>query len=36
MTVDKVIEYFADFYDNFDSEKANKLLKKLVKYKPRA
>ena len=29
MTVNKVIEYFADFYDNFDSEKARKLLKDL-------
>jgi len=29
MTVDKVIEYFSDFYDNFDSEKARKLLKVL-------
>ena len=29
MTVDKVIEYFEDFYDNFDSEKARKLLKDL-------
>ena len=27
MTVDKVIEYFEDFYDNFDSKKARKLLK---------
>lgn len=26
MTVDKVIEYFSDFYDNFDSNKARKLL----------
>ncbi|MBE6152571.1 MAG: ABC transporter ATP-binding protein [Firmicutes bacterium] len=26
MTVDKVIEYFEDFYDNFDSNKARKLL----------
>jgi len=29
MTVDKVIEYFKDFYDNFDEEKARKLLKDL-------
>ena len=29
MTVDKVIEYFSDFYDNFDSIKARKLLKDL-------
>lgn len=29
MTVDKVIEYFKDFYDNFDSNKARKLLKDL-------
>ena len=29
MTVDKVIEYFEDFYDNFDSNKARKLLKDL-------
>ena len=29
MTVDKVIEYFEDFYDNFDSTKARKLLKDL-------
>ena len=29
MTVDKVIEYFTDFYDNFDSKKARKLLKDL-------
>ena len=29
MTVDKVIEYFEDFYDNFDSLKARKLLKDL-------
>ena len=29
MTVDKVIEYFEDFYDNFDSEKARKLFKDL-------
>ena len=29
MTVEKVIEYFEDFYDNFDSEKARKLLKDL-------
>ena len=29
MTVDKVIEYFEDFYDNYDSEKARKLLKDL-------
>ena len=29
MTVDKVIEYFKDFYDNFDSQKARKLLKDL-------
>jgi len=29
MTVDKVIEYFNDFYDNFDSKKARKLLKDL-------
>lgn len=26
MTVDKVIEYFSDFYDDFDSNKARKLL----------
>ena len=26
MTVEKVISYFADFYSNFDSEKANSLL----------
>ena len=26
MTVDKVINYFSDFYDNFDSNKARKLL----------
>ena len=25
MTVDKVVEYFVDFYDNFDSSKARKL-----------
>ncbi len=29
MTVDKVIEYFESFYDNFDSKKARKLLKDL-------
>ena len=29
MTVDKVIKYFYEFYDNFDSEKARKLLKDL-------
>ena len=29
MTVDRVIEYFNDFYDNFDSKKARKLLKDL-------
>ena len=29
MTVDKVIEYFEDFYDNFDSKKARKLLSDL-------
>ena len=29
MTVDKVIEYFEDFYENFDSKKARKLLKDL-------
>jgi ABC-2 type transport system ATP-binding protein len=29
MTVNQVIEYFADFYDNFDSKKARKLLKDL-------
>lgn len=29
MTVDKVIDYFEDFYDNFDSKKARKLLKDL-------
>ena len=29
MTVDKVIEYFEDFYDNFDAKKARKLLKDL-------
>jgi len=29
MTVDKVIEYFEDFYDNFDAQKARKLLKDL-------
>ena len=29
MTVDKVIKYFEDFYDNFDSKKAKKLLKDL-------
>ena len=29
MTVDMVIEYFEDFYDNFDSKKAKKLLKDL-------
>ena len=29
MTVDEVIKYFEDFYDNFDSKKARKLLKDL-------
>ena len=29
MTVDKVIKYFEDFYDNFDSNKAKKLFKDL-------
>lgn len=29
MTVDEVIEYFTEFYDNFDSEKARRLLKDL-------
>ena len=29
MTVDQAIEYFEDFYDNFDSTKARKLLKDL-------
>ena len=29
MTVEKVVEYFEDFYDNFDSKKAKKLLKDL-------
>lgn len=29
MTADKVIEYFEEFYDNFDSKKARKLLKDL-------
>jgi len=29
MTVNEVIKYFKDFYDNFDSEKAKKLLKEL-------
>jgi len=29
MTVNKVIEYFEDFYDNFDSAKARNLFKKL-------
>lgn len=29
MTVDKVLAYFEDFYDNFDSKKARKLLKDL-------
>ncbi|MBE6147222.1 MAG: ABC transporter ATP-binding protein [Firmicutes bacterium] len=29
MTVEKVIEYFENFYDNFDSEKARKLFKDL-------
>ena len=29
MTIDKVIEYFDDFYDNFDADKARKLLKDL-------
>lgn len=29
MTVDKVIEYFGDFYDDFDADKARKLLKDL-------
>ena len=29
MTVEKVVEYFEDFYDNFDSKKARKLLKDL-------
>ena len=27
MSIDKVIEFFEDFYDNFDSKKARKLLK---------
>ncbi len=29
MTVEKVISFFADFYDNFDSEKAKRLLEAL-------
>lgn len=29
MTVEEVIKYFEDFYENFDSKKAKKLLKKL-------
>ena len=29
MTIDKVLEYFESFYDNFDSSKAKKLLKDL-------
>ena len=29
MSVDKVIQYFEDFYDNFDSKKARRLLKDL-------
>lgn len=29
MTVDKVLEYFTDFYDNFDYQKAKKILKDL-------
>ena len=29
MTVEEVIHYFEDFYDNFDSKKARKLLKDL-------
>lgn len=29
MTIDKVIQYFKDFYENFDSTKARKLLEKL-------
>ena len=29
MTVDNVIKYFEEFYDNFDSKKARKLLKDL-------
>ena len=29
MSVDKVIKYFEDFYDNFDSKKARQLLKDL-------
>ena len=29
MSVNKVIEYFEDFYDNFDSQKARKLLRDL-------
>lgn len=29
MTVDQVIQYFEEFYDNFDSKKAKKLLKDL-------
>lgn len=29
MTVEQVIDYFADFYDNFDSEKARRLLSEL-------
>jgi ABC-2 type transport system ATP-binding protein len=29
MTVEKVIKYFEDFYDNFDADKAKKLLKDL-------
>lgn len=29
MSVDQVIEFFTEFYDNFDAEKARKLLKDL-------
>ena len=29
MTVDEVIKYFEDFYENFDSQKARKLLEEL-------
>ena len=29
LTIDKVLEYFSDFYDDFDSDKARKLLKDL-------